>query len=329
MGTKLNATLIALFLGVVAIAGCNSTSTNKENEKVVSDTLDITVSINPQKYFVKKIGGDRISVNVMVPPGAEPHTYEPKPRQLQELSEAEAYITIGVPFEQPWMNRIKSANRDLKIIDSGKGIERIKMVAEHHHDHHHDSKEKEEKEEKIGVDPHIWLAPNLVKIQAKNIYDGLIKLDSANQAEYQKNLDKFLAELEQIDREIEQNLAGITNRKFIVFHPAWGYFAKEYNLQQIPIEVEGTEPSAAELKELIELAKEKNIKVIFVEPQFSKKSAETIAREIGAEVVEIDPLNSNWSKNLKMVSQILARKLSQTESNNTLPIFIVFASKNF
>ena len=328
MGTKLNATLIALFLGVVAIAGCSSTPTNKENEKVVSDTLDITVSIKPQKYFVKKIGGDRVSVNVMVPPGAEPHTYEPKPRQLQELSEAEAYITIGVPFEQTWMNRIKSANRDLKIIDSAKGIERIKM-AEHHHHHHHDSKEKEEKKEETGVDPHIWLAPNLVKIQAKNIYNGLVKLDSANQAEYQKNLDKFLAEIEQIDREIEQNLAGITNRKFIVFHPAWGYFAKEYNLQQIPIEVEGKEPSAAELKELIELAKEKNIKVIFVEPQFSKKSAETIAREIGAEVVAIDPLNSNWSKNLKMVSQILARKLSQTESNNTLPIFIVFASKNF
>jgi zinc transport system substrate-binding protein len=287
---------IALLWG--AIAGCSSSSYTKATD----ETLDITVSILPQEYFVKKIGGDRVNVNVLVASGADPHTYEPKPQQLQTLSEAKAYITVGGDsFEKAWMKRLKSVNSDLLVVDSAKGIKKISEIPHHHHHHHGEE----------TLDPHIWLSPSLVKIQAQNIYDALVKLDSDRQSEYKKNLDEFIAEIAEVDREIRQNLAGIKNRKFIVFHPAWGYFAREYNLEQVPIEIGGQEPSAAELKELIQEAKEENIKVVFAQPELTTKSAQTIAREIGGEVLIISDLDPNWANNLLQVSHKLGEVLSK------------------
>ena len=329
MKLKLPMALITLLLGIGTIAsGCSSTqptssSVESKTNTSTNETLDITVSIEPQKYFVEKIGGKNVSVNVMVPAGTEPHAYEPKPQQLRKISEAEAYIIIGSDtFEDAWMNRIKSANSSLLIVDSGKGIERIKMVAHHHH--HEEEEEKATKEsEEQGLDPHIWLAPSLVKKQAQNIYQGLVQLDPDREEEYKQNLDSFLAEIDRTDREIRKNLAGVTNRKFIVFHPAWGYFSREYNLEQIPIEVEGTEPSAAELKELIEEAKEEKIQVIFVEPQFSTKSAQTIAQEIKARVVPINPLAADWSDNLLKVSETFAKELSELDSSKVKVLIVL------
>jgi zinc transport system substrate-binding protein len=263
----------------------------------------------PLEYFVKKIGGDRFSVNVMVQPGAEPATYEPKPQQMGALSKAEAYISIGVPFEKAWMSKIKAANSQMLIIDSAKGIQRMEMMTHHHHgqeEHDH-----EHLEDGKTLDPHIWLSPQLVKVQAKNIYQGLIQLDPSNKEQYKQNLDQFRAEIDQLDQIIKQNLAGIKNRKFIVFHPAWGYFARDYNLEQVPIEVEGQEPSAAELAELIQEAREENIKIIFAQPEFNRKSAETIAQEIGGKVLLITPLAPNWSDNLLQVSQTFAEVLKK------------------
>jgi len=169
----------------------------------------------------------------------------------------------------------------------------------HGHDHEHDHGEE-------NLDPHIWLSPQRVKIQAQNIYQGLVQLDPANQAEYKQNLEQFIAEIDQLDQEIRKNLAPIQNRQFIVFHPAWGYFAKDYDLEQIPIEVGGQEPSAAELAELVKKTQTEGIKVIFAQYQFSARTAETIAREIDGEVKFIDPLAANWSENLLQVSQTFA-----------------------
>ncbi|MBJ7899207.1 MAG: cation ABC transporter substrate-binding protein [Cyanobacteria bacterium RI_101] len=280
--------------------------------------LQIAVSILPQRYFAEKIAGEGAKVNVMVEPGSDPHTYEPKPQQLQALSQAKAYVQVGLGLEKRWLEKFRSVNPNLLLIDSSQGITPLKEIphghshgAEEAHDHDHDHPEAPTAGEKTqALDPHIWLAPELVKIQAQNIYDGLVRVDPDNQAEYQANLQAFLAEIDALDRQIRQNLAGLKNRQFIVFHPAWGYFAQAYDLRQIPIEAEGQEPSAQELAALIKTAQAEGVKVIFAQPQLSPKSAETIAKEIGAEVVLIDDLAPDWSANLLKVSEAFAQSLT-------------------
>lgn len=308
-------------LTIMTLTGCNS-QVNSVNEGKLdnniqlsqdTETVDLAVTILPQSYLVRKIGGDRVKVNVMVKPGASPHTYEPLPQQLKELNEAEGYITIGDSFEKAWMDKIQSVNSQMLMIDSAQGIDKMEMIEHDHHDHDNDHHEGEHDHENHAetLDPHIWLSPQLVKIQAENIYQGLIKLDPENQAEYQQNLEKFLKEIDQLDQQIRENLTAVKNRKFMVFHPSWGYFARDYNLQQIPIEVGGQEPSASELAELIDVAKQQNIKVIFAQPEFSAKSAETIAKEINGEVLFISPLAENWSDNLLKISETFGETLSQ------------------
>jgi len=312
------AALAALLLG---IAACGSGVAEEQSSQQEEEKLDVTVSILPQKYFVEKVGGDRVRVNVMVEKGMDPHTYEPKPQQLRALSEAEIYASIGIEFEDAWMERIQSANPEMPVIDSTAGIERIEMVAHHHHHgeehaHHHEG-EKEHAHDHEGehgnLDPHVWLSPRLVKVQAENIYNALVKIDPENQEKYKGNLDKFLAEIDALDSQISQNLTGLSERKFIVFHPSWGYFARDYNLEQEPIEVQGQEPSAAELSELISEAKADGIKVIFAQPQFSTKSAKAIAQEIQGEVLLADPLAPNWSANLLSVSETFAKVLNSEQ----------------
>ncbi len=313
---------LTLLVSLGILTGCSSppTDSNPETQLSASETtsepLDITVSILPQEYFVEKIGGARVEVNIMVEPGASPATYEPKPQQMKALSEAKAYVSIGVPFEKAWMEKIKSANPQMLVIDSAQGIERMEMVAHHHHgeaeaEHNHEHDHGAE-----TLDPHIWLSPQLVKLQAENIYQGLVKIDPENEANYQANLAQFLSEIDQLDRQIKQNLTGIENRQFIVFHPAWGYFARDYGLEQVSIEVGGQEPSAAELGEIVKEAQEENIKVIFAQPEFSTKSAETIAQEIGGKVLLITPLAPDWSNNLLQVSQTFAEVLQKEGNRN-------------
>ena len=342
----LPSSLLTLLFVVGLLTGCRSTTTNSTNQtqtssETTSEPLDITVSILPQEYFVTKIGGDRVKVNVMVGQGDNLHIYEPKPQQIKNLSEAEAYVTIGVPFEKAWMGKIQGANSQMLVIDSAEGIERMGMVAHHHqgeaehvHEQEHEVEKAAGEEHDYGeetLDPHIWLSPQLVKVLAQNIYRGLVQIDPANEATYQANLKQFLTEIDQLDQQIQQNLAGIENRQFIVFHPAWGYFARDYNLEQVPIEVGGQEPSAAELGELVKEAQEENIRVIFAQYQFSSQNAQTIAQEIQGKVVFIDPLAPNWSDNLLKVSQTFAEVLkTQSQSRFGNPTFEThFNSKLF
>lgn len=309
MRYRLKATLIILLISFGGITSCSPSASVKSSSPEV---LDITVSVVPQEYFVKKIGGDRVKINVMVPPGTEPDNYEPKPQQIQALSQADAYIKIGIPFENIWISKLAKEQPKMLMIDSTKGIKRLPMVAHEHHDHEGENQEKMTNDSHENtLDPHIWLSPKLVKIQAKTIYDGLVKLDPKNQPEYQANFDKFLQEIDQLDTQIKQNLANIKQRKFIVFHPAWGYFAQEYNLTQIPVEVGGQEPSAAELGQLIKEAKEEQIKVVFAQPELSSQAAKTIAKEIDGEVLLISPIAADWSNNLRQVSQTFAHALKK------------------
>jgi zinc transport system substrate-binding protein len=273
---------------------------------------EVTVSILPQKYFVEKIAKDKIKVNVMVKPGASPATYEPKTSQMKLLSKSDAYFAIDVPFEKVWLDKFKTANKNMIVVDTDEGIEKQEIQAHHHEETNHNEEKKvdhdheEEGHNHEGLDPHIWLDPVLVKIQAKNIYDTLVEIDSVNKEFYTKNYKDFLNELEKLDQILNEILKNDQNKAFMVFHPSWGYFAKRYNLKQIAIEIEGKEPKPAQLVELIDEAKENNIKIVFVAPQFSKKGASTISKSIDATVTAIDPLSEDWSNNLIKVAKEIA-----------------------
>jgi len=275
--------LLTILASVFGLIGCASTIPTGAEGKV-----RIVVSILPQAYFVERIGGDRVEVTVMVPPGASPATYEPTASQMRDLSRADVYIRIRVPFEEAWMDRIAAVNPSMLIVDSSTDIERIG-----------------------GKDPHIWLSPRLVKIQAENIYQGLAEVDPEHADFYAQNKEQFIKDLDALDAEIADLLSGVKGKKFMVFHPSWSYFAQDYGLEQIPVEIEGKEPSAAELAELIEIAKTNDIKVIFVAPQFSTRSAETIARQIGGQVVFVDPLARDWMNNLRAVAKAFAQGLGE------------------
>ena len=294
-----------------------------------SDKLPVFVTIAPQKYFVQQIGKDLVDVQVMVHPGADPHTYEPKPQQMVAISKAKLYFAVGIEFEEANLSKITAANPNLKIIHTDHGIEKLEMAAHHHHkddhdndhteehhegDHHeadHDNEKGEhhgeaehdkDKHEHAGLDPHIWLSPPLVKIQARTILSALQEADPQHRSVYEANFKAFTAQIDQLDADLKKTFAGKAGLQFIVFHPAWGYFAHAYGLKQVPIEIEGKDPKPAQLKELIQHARENGIKVVFVQPQFSTKSAEVVAQEIGGQVVFADPLAEDWMANLRQVA---------------------------
>jgi zinc transport system substrate-binding protein len=262
------------------------------------DPLKAVVSIEPQKYFVQKIGGDFIAVTVMVLPGASPHTYEPKPRQMVDLEKAVLYFAIGVPFEDVWLKRFQSANAKMTIVHTEEGVKKIEMKDDHcEADRHH------EKDNHVVADPHIWLSPALVMIQAGNILDALVRADPEHKAVYEANHKAFVRELTDLDLKIRDIFSGKGGGRFMVHHPSWGYFARSYGLEQIPVEIEGKEPRAKDLQHLIINARKMGVKAIFVQPQFSAKSARTIAEASGCKVVFADPLASAWSENLLRVAE--------------------------
>ena len=265
-------------------------------------TIHVAVSILPQKYFVKKIGGDRVRVSVMVLPGANPATYEPKPLQMVNLTKTALYFAVGVPFEANWLWKFAEINPEMKIIDTQVGIKKISMKSGRHR--HHETKHGAEATSTNIKDPHIWLSPPLVMVQAGTIRDALMKADPAGENFYETNYQNFMEALKTLNLKITEVFEKKGKRiSFMVYHPSWGYFAQTYGLQQIPIELEGKKPSPGKIIELIKEARKDGIKVIFVQPQFSEKSAETIANAIGGEILFADPLAEDWENNLIGVAE--------------------------
>lgn len=275
-------------------------------------TPQITVSILPQKYFVEKITKDKFEVNVMVQPGASPHTYEPKTSQMKALAISKVYFSTGVSFEHVWLDKFKKNAKNTLFVDLSDGIEKLAMGKhEHHEEDEHEAKDNHDAHDEDGLDPHIWLDPILVKTQAKNIYDTMLKVDAQNADFYKTNYEQFLKELDELDANLKTILAPYKDKAFMVFHPSWGYFAKRYDLEQIPIELQGKEPKPNELVELIKDAKEHDIKIVFVSPQFSQKSAKTISENINAKVATIDPMLDNWAEGLILTAKEIASSYSK------------------
>ena len=266
-------------------------------------TPTVTVSIIPQKYFVEQIAKDLVKVNVMVGAGASPHTYEPKPAQMQMLANSDAYFSIGDGFEKAWLPKFKSSNPKMLMVDSIKGVQKIAM-AEHHHEG-----EKGGHEEHEELAPHVWLDPILVKTQAKNIFDALCTLYPLHGKAFEENYQAFINSIDALDATINDTLKEVKNRSFIVFHPSFGYFAARHNLEQIPVEVSGKEVKPNELATIIKEAKEEGAKVVFVSPQFSQKSAQIIAKAIGGKILTIDPLSEKWYENMLNVAKVFASEL--------------------
>jgi zinc transport system substrate-binding protein len=251
--------------------------------------LNVALSIPPQEFILQKIAPN-ISYFTLVTPGNSPHTYEPKPSQMIKISKANLYFAIGVEFENIWLNKFKAQNKNLIVIKTDKNITKIPMA---------NKKAKK-------LDPHIWLNTDNLKIIATNMANALIKYDSKNSKIYKQNLEKFINECDNLKKIINNKLKNLKNRKFLVFHPSWGYFAKEFNLTQIAIEVEGKSPSPKELIKILNFAKEQKVKAIFTQPEFSQKSAKLIANELNIKVVALSPLSRDIFKNLLKITNILA-----------------------
>lgn len=260
------------------------------------DKIGVMVTVLPQVEFVTAVGGGRVEVTAMVPPGANPHTYEVTPAQMAKLSNAKVYFKVGSPieFELTWLDKLIAQNKEMMVVDCNKGIELIQS----------------EDPDEPGIDPHTWTSPQNVKIMVNNICAGLVQLDAVNKSYYEANRDTYLQKLDALDSDIKLALAGAVSRTFIVYHPAWGYFAHDYGLTQLGIEQEGKEPKAAYMARLIDEAKQKNIKVIFVSPQYDTRSADAIAAEIGGSVVSIDAEGAkDYLDNMRKVAQAFKEAL--------------------
>ena len=267
-----------------------------------AEPLPVFVSILPQKYFVERVGGERVQVSVMVSPGRSPETYEPTPQQVAKLAQARLYFRIGFPFEDRWLVSMRAANPALKLVSCGEGIPLLPAV--NTIDIHGITKDN-----KRGADPHIWTSPPLVKIMAARIQEALAAVDPAHRHEFKRNYQAFIHDLEQLDQYIHQTLVDITRHRFMVFHPAWRYFASTYGLEEIAIEQAGKEPGAKTLALLMVQARQENIRTIFAQKQFSRSNVETVARAIGVEVVTLDPLAEDYISNLRQVALALAEAL--------------------
>jgi zinc transport system substrate-binding protein len=309
--------LVGLFLSALC---CGLAPAQKPQS--ATTPVNVFVGIPPLAYFVERVGGPHVRVGVMVGPGHDVHTYEPTPKLLAELSKARLFFSVGMPFEETITRKAKSTFKNLRMVDTTGGI-KLRVFEEGEEDDHghakpgHSHAKAGHKQGHGGVgerDPHVWLDPKLVKIQAAHIAEALGSVDPEHAQEYRKNLKDFQSELDALDAELAQALAPLKGKPLYVYHPAFGYFADAYGLKQVSVETGGKEPSAKHLAALIKEAKADGVKVIFVQPQFSKKSALALAEAIGGVVVEIDDLSRDYMPNMRKIAEKVGAALKR-ESN--------------
>lgn len=245
----------------------------------------IVSSVAPVSFLAQKIGGENVELHTLI--SADAHNYEPKPSDMKIIAKADVFLAIGVEFERVWLEKFKANAKNLLITKLDENITKIKQ--EHSHDHDHENE----------LDTHIWLDPLNAKIIAQNIANTLIKINAQNQKIYEQNLNALLRELDELDNYAKTELAGLKKRAFIVYHPAWGYFAKRYDLEQISIEKNAKEPKINELASIIKDAKKHGVSVIFTNPGYLGHSPQVIASQIGAKIIQIDPLSNDYFNALK------------------------------
>ncbi|HOI61127.1 MAG TPA: zinc ABC transporter substrate-binding protein [Methanoculleus sp.] len=273
---------IALYLIIAVLllaAGCTGVDHREQDAAIV-----VAVTIAPEQEFVERVGGDHVRVVLLVPPGADPHTYEPPPGILADVAGADMYAAVGsgVEFELSWKDKIAALNPGMLVVDCSRGVDLI------------------------STDPHIWVSPRNAKVMVENICRGLIEVDPENATDYRRNADAYREELDALDAEIADALARSGVTKIMVYHASWAYFARDYGLVEVPIESEGKEPSPQRIEHLVRQAEEEGIRVIFASPEHSTRSAEVIAKEVNGTVVQVSPLAGDYLANMRRVALAFA-----------------------
>lgn len=278
-------------LGLIVLASFmfSCGSGKKKQQNVEPEKKVVTVSILPERTFVEKIAGNDFKVNLLIPPGASPAAYTLLPSQLKDIAKSDLWFRIGyIGFEQSWKDKIEQANKNMKVVDLSEGLDLIRHETAQNGDHKHVG----------GVDPHIWLSPALVKKMAKRIADELTLLNPDRGPDYKLNYLKFVKEIDQLNIKIKNALKDYQGREIIVFHPSLSYYARDYGLVQYSLESGGKEPTPQHIAEVVDLARKKNIKVIYIQSEFDRENARVFANEIGGKIVEVWPLNPAWEQNL-------------------------------
>ena len=294
--------VLPIFLALALISCASETS--RSGKPIVS------ISILPQGYFLEQLAGDLVELNVLVPSGASPATYEPTLSQLTSLKNSEVYLRVGhIGFEMAWLDRISSVNPEMKIINVSKGIALIEE--DHHHGeegHNGDDHHQGDGHHHGGIDPHTWMSVSNARIIARNSYDALVQILPNQKELLAKNLRNLTADLDSLDRELSEMLEPLAGHGFMIYHPALTYFARDYKLTQHSLEEGGKEPSPAHMKEMIDLGRASGTTAIFIQRQFDRRNAEVLAREIGANIVQIDPLDPEWFSQMHYIAETLSRK---------------------
>jgi zinc transport system substrate-binding protein len=276
--------------------------------QALAQTRVLAVGIAPVGYLLQRLAGPQASLRVLVGPGQNPHTFEPTPRQSAALAQAAAYFKLGLPFEETLLAKLRAANPKLKVVDLAKGIDLAPAPEEDEHEAgEHEAGEHGHHEGELDL--HLWLSPRLAQQMARNMAQGLKELDPQGALAYDAALQALLADLQAVDQRLAQVLAPCKGSAFLVYHPAFGYFGRDYGLRQVAVETGGKEPGPRHLAAIISQAKAQGIKVIFVQPQFPQKSAQQVAREIGGAVVAMDDLAPDYLANLERLAQALGHGL--------------------
>ena len=287
--------ILCFFVGLRPVLSRGSAERQDPGQK-----LNIWVSIAPQAYLVERIAGSGAEIGVLVPPGSSPETYEPSPRQMARLADADVYFRIGLSFEESLLPSLRSTAREARIVDARDGVP-LRQIEAHRHGSGEDPDHV--------PDPHIWLAPELMKIQAETVCEALCELAPASCDEFKGRLEVLFEDLEELDGRIATLLSPFRGKKLFVFHPAFGYFADAYGLEQVAIESEGKEPSARILAELIDEARGRQAKAVFVQREFPQKSTRAVAEEIGATVVPLTVLPRDYLVEMERLAGDIERAL--------------------
>jgi zinc transport system substrate-binding protein len=257
-------------------------------EGSAADRPIVAVSVPPQAWFVERLAGELVQVEVMLPPGANPSTHNPSMAQLKAATRARLYVKVGHPawpFEQTWLARLLAEGPELTVVDGARGPACG------------------------GEDPHIWLSPACMRTLGDDLAAALAELLPEHRERIVLALDALHRELDELDAELRRTLAGVQGRTLLVQHPSWGSFARDYGLVQLSIESERKEPSAAELAEVLATARSRGVRHVFVQPQFAPLAAETVAAELGAQLEVLDPLSRDWATNLRSAARVFAERL--------------------
>lgn len=271
----------AILLGYLAQ---QKNSTKTENGKI-----GVAVSLGPEVEWVNAVGGSKVDVTLMVPEGSDPHTYEPLPHQLSEVSNAKIYVEMGssVEFENNYMDKIHETNPNMFVINASNGVKLIPNSAEN---------------ESETIDPHVWADPKNAKIMVDNIYQGLVEVDPADKDYFTKNRDAYLEKLNELDQNTTTLLKNKNGTYILVLHPAFGYYAKDYNLTQMGAMINDEEPSPQRIALMVDTAKKYNITTVYNEPQYDPKFMQSIASQIGGNVVTVNDLDENYLQNMENIA---------------------------